>query len=82
MICQSNDGAGVGRGEEGEDELRRVGEEEHDGVSLTEAEFGEAGGELSCSELCFFVGVDGVCGAVNEASPRTELRNVLEAIRM
>lgn len=76
------DGADHGGGEEGEDELRGVLEEDHDDVALVDAELGETGSDLAGKEVRFSVGVDSAGGTHDEAGTVGELREVLEAVGM
>lgn len=68
-----DDGATVGGAEEGEGELRAVAQDEHDDVTLADADFVEAGGDAASSEVDVGVG-EGLAGvAVDEAWTVMEL---------
>ena len=68
-----DDGAAVSGAQEGECELRAVAEDEHDDVTLADADFVEAGGDAASGEIDVGVG-EGFAGvAVDEAWTVMEL---------
>ncbi|KAF7838051.1 DUF761 domain protein [Senna tora] len=73
-------GAEVGGGEEGEDELGAVLEEEHDDVALADAEGVEAGGDAAGGEVDLGVGEGVAGGGIDEAGTVVELGDVFEAV--
>lgn len=81
-ICHGRDGADVRRAEEGENEFRRVGEEDHDGVAVAEAEEAQAGRDFSGNALDVVVCVDLLGGAVDQTRFVSILGNIFEAIGM
>lgn len=79
-IGGGGDGADHGGGEEGEDEFRRVLEEDHDDVALVDAELGETGGDLPGHEVGLGVGVGFSGGADDEAGTVGDFGKLLEAV--
>jgi len=77
-----DDGAAVGGAEESEGELGAVAEDEHDDVTLADADVVEAGGDAAGGEVDFGVGECVACVAVDEACSVLELREVFEAVRV
>ena len=75
-------GAAEGSAEEGEDELRRVGEESHDDVALPDAEAMQSGGHSAGSKLHRGVGENLAAGAVYDAGLIGYGSQVLETVRM
>ncbi|KAH7865240.1 hypothetical protein Vadar_004082 [Vaccinium darrowii] len=73
-------GAEVGGGEEGEDEFRRVREQEHDRVVLFDSVFAEADGDSPGGELDVGIGVDFTSRAVDQAGVRAVVGDVLEDV--
>lgn len=71
-----------GGGEEGQNELSRVLEEDHDDVALADSEVGESDGDLARNKVSLGVGVGFGGGANDEAGTVCELGDVLEAVVM
>lgn len=72
------DGAEHGGCHEGEDELGRVREEDHDDVTFIDAKVGHSGGELSRKDMGVGVGVGFSAG--DETCTVGELGEFLEAV--
>lgn len=73
-------GAAAGGSEKGEGELGTIAEDEHDDVTLADAEGVESGGDAADGEVDVGVG-EGLAGvAVDEAWAVVEVGEVLEAI--
>lgn len=81
-VGSGDDGAAVGGAEEGEGELGAVAEDEHDDVTLVDADVVEAGGDAAGGKVDFGVGESVAGVAVDEACSVLELGEILEAVRV
>lgn len=75
-------GAEEGGAKEGEDEFRGIGKEDHDDVTLSNAEFVQPGGDSPGGELDVVVSVDIASGGIDQARAGSEFGEILEAVRM
>ncbi|WVZ09176.1 hypothetical protein V8G54_013706 [Vigna mungo] len=81
-VGSGDDGAAVGGAEEGKGELGAVAQDEHDDVTLADADVVEAGGDAAGGEVDFGVGECFAGVAVDKACSVLELEEVLEAVRV